>query len=218
MSVPLLQFSKGEIGPELYARIDADQYSAGAKTIRNLIIQPYGGLASRPGFRLIGELDAFDEPFRLFPFQPSALGGASAFAIAAQDGYARVLTQGGFVLEERIKITAITKAVTALVTAPFHGYAVGDRVFFDGIEGMTEINGREGYVLTTPTDSTFTVGIDTTGYSTFVSSDGELRTATPTPTPTPTPPAPPVIPDPPPETGGGGGRGSGISNPHEQLP
>lgn len=216
--IPIVNFSKGELAPELYARIDIAQYEAGAKTLRNFVIQPYGGLASRPGFRLIGELDSFEDDARLIPFQASSLTADAAYVIGAQDGMARLLSSGGFVLEEGLKITAITKAAEAVVTSPFHAYEVGDRVFFDGIVGMTQINDRFATVLAVLSDSQYRIDIDTTDFSTFVSSDGTLRTVEPDPPVVPDPPTPPVVPDPPPTTGGGGGTGSGLGNRFEQIP
>lgn len=216
--VPIVNFSKGEIAPELFARIDVEQYNAGAKKVRNFIIQPYGGLASRPGFRVIGEVDDAAAEGRLIPFQASSLTADAAYVVAAQDGSARLLSGGGFVLEEGLKITDITKAVNAKITAPYHGYAVGARIFLNGIEGMTELNERFAKVVSVIDDSNFTININTVGYSTFTGSDGTLRTAPPPTPPTPTPPDPPVVPDPPPTTGGSGGSGANNRNPHEQLP
>ena len=46
--VPLLNFTKGAISPELQARIDTAQYGAGAKQLNNFIIQKYGGASFRP--------------------------------------------------------------------------------------------------------------------------------------------------------------------------
>lgn len=216
--IPIVNFSKGEIAPELYARIDIAQYEAGAKTLRNFIIQPYGGLASRPGFRLIGELDSLDDLARLIPFQASSLTADAAYVIGAQDGMARLLSSGGFVLEEGLKITGIDKQAQATVTSPYHAYEVGDRVFFDGITGMTEINKRFGKVLSVPSESQYIVDIDTRAFSDFTGSDGVLRTVEPDPPVVPDPPTPPVVPDPPPTTGGGGGNGSGLGNRFEQIP
>jgi hypothetical protein len=65
-------------------------------------------------------------------------------------------------------ITAITKAATPHVTAtPVP--AEGTVVTFAGVVGMTEINGKSG-IVTNPVAGGFDVaGIDTTGYTTYVS-------------------------------------------------
>lgn len=206
-TTPILNFSKGELGPQLYGRIDASQYAAAGKRMRNVIAQRYGGAAARPGFRLIGKLDDQDQPVKLVPFQFSI---DQAYVIGMQQAKARLLAFGGFVLEQNTKITAISQASAAVVIAPFHGLAVGDRVFFSGITGMVEVNGRQGTVQSVSGTDGFTVDIDTRSFGAFTGSDGTSNVAPP-PAPTPTPsPAPTPTPTPPPETGGGGGSGGDI--------
>ena len=200
--VALPNFSKGELAPLLWGRVDAPQYSAGLRRARNFIVQRYGGVSFRPGTRLVGKVDDPTQPVRLAAFQFSI---DQAYVLVMGQGGMRPVANGGFVLEDDLKITAITKAANAQVTAAFHGYAVGDRVYFANVVGMVEINGRFGKVLSVPTANTFTVDIDSTGFSTFVSSGGIVRTGSPTPPPVP-PVVPPVVPaTPPPDTGGWGG-------------
>ncbi len=208
--IPFTNFTKGEISPELQARIDTDQYRAAAKKVRNFIIQKYGGLSFRPGFRFVGEVDSVDQNVRYLPFQYNM---EQAYIMALGDEQMRLLTAGGFVLEENTQITAISKAVNALVTSAFHGLAIGDKVYFNGVVGMAEINNQFGTVQTVPAADTFTVNIDTSSYGTFVSSTGVVRGAPPTPPPAdpPLPPAPPA-PPPEPETSDGGGSGGSIGS------
>jgi hypothetical protein len=206
-TIPFANFTKGEISPELQARIDTNQYGAGAKKVRNFIIQRYGGLSFRPGFRLVGEVDELDKNYKYVPFQYNL---EQSYIMAMCDQDMRLLTQGGYVLEENLQITAITKAVNAQITAAFHDYVVGDRIYLDGITGMVELNGRTARVLTTPTDDTFTIDIDTTNFSTFVSSTGTVRVGAPPPVVSPTPPTPPTPPPADPPVAGGGGSGSYI--------
>ena len=105
------------------------------------------------------------------------------------------------------KITAISQATQAIVTSPFHGLTTGDRVFFSGITGMTQINGRQGTVQSVSGTDQFTVDIDTRAFSVFTGSDGTANAAPPPP-PAPTPtPDPTPTPTPPPDIGGGGGTG-----------
>jgi hypothetical protein len=191
-TLPLTNFSKGEISPELQARIDTAQYEAGAKRLRNFIIQRYGGASFRPGFRLVGELDSITSSPRYLPFQYNV---EQAYIMALDEGYMRLLALGGMVLEDNLRITAITKAANAQITAAFHAYLVGEKVYFHGVTGMTEINGRTGTVVSVIDADNFTVNLDTTGFTTFVSSDGIVRGGAPAPTPAPTPPpVPPALP------------------------
>jgi hypothetical protein len=68
-------------------------------------------------------------------------------------------------------IANITQAVNPTVTTLVdHGYSVGSKVRInlkDSANGMLEINEMVATVLTTPTAATFTIDIDTTGFTAF---------------------------------------------------
>lgn len=210
-TLPFTNFTKGEIAPELQARIDTSQYLASAKKVRNFIIQRYGGLSFRPGFRVVGEVDDITKNIRYAPFQYNV---EQSYIMVLEDKRMRLLAGGGYVIEDNLKITAITKAAQAQVTAANHAYAVGDRVFIDGVEGMIEMNGVYAIVTQIMSANAFKINVDSTNFSTFTSSDGIVRgSAPPPPPPDPVPPTPPPPPPPPPpvtDTGGsGGGTGGG---------
>lgn len=59
-------FSTGEIAPELWGRSDLNAYANGAARLRNVFIEPSGGVRRRPGIRLI---DALPGPVRLVQFE-----------------------------------------------------------------------------------------------------------------------------------------------------
>ena len=65
-------------------------------------------------------------------------------------------------------ITAISKAVQAVVTCAGHTFVAGESVHFTGVVGMTEINGRRGKVLSTLAGS-ITVDINSSGFSNYTS-------------------------------------------------
>jgi hypothetical protein len=198
----LINFSKGEIAEELIARIDVASYNASAKQARNVIILKYGGLTKRPGTRLVAKAYDSTLPVRLFPFQFSL---TQAYALEFGQGYMRPAANGGLVLEQPLTITAITKAVNAQVTVAFHGFSVGDQIYFNNVAGMVEINGLFANVKSVVDANNFVIDIDTTQFSTFTGdSGGIVNTGAPPPPPTP-PVVPPVVPPPsPPATGGGG--------------
>ena len=199
----LANFSKGEIAPALYGRIDTNQYAAGLKRARNFIVQKYGGVTFRPGTRLVGKVDDPTLPVRLAPFQFSI---DQAYALVLGQGTMRPIARGGFVLEANTKITGATKAVQCALTVPFHGYSVGDRLYLTGIAGMVELNNRFATVVAVPDAATIVIDVNSLSFGTFVSSDGTLNAAPPPPPPPP-PDVPPVVtPDPPPDVGGGGGN------------
>jgi hypothetical protein len=65
-------------------------------------------------------------------------------------------------------ITAITAAYRAQVTSSAHGLAVGDRVTFAAVGGMTQINTLVGTVIAEDTN-TFIVDIDSRAFSAYTS-------------------------------------------------
>lgn len=209
-TIPFANFTKGELAPELQARIDTSQYAAGARRVRNFIIQRYGGLSFRPGFRLVGEADSVDELTRYVPFQYNM---EQAYVMSFEDERIRLMASGGFIAEEDLQITNVTRAVNAEVEVAFHGYSVGDRIALGTVVGMTELNGRVARVMSVIDDDHFTIDIDTSYYNEFVSSSGTIRVAVP-PAPPPDPPAPTPPPPPPPEPPVviGGGSGSDIGS------
>lgn len=207
-----LNFSKGEISDELLGRFDVASYSAGLKRARNVIILKYGGVTKRPGTRIVAECYAGSADMRLLPFQYSLEQG---YALEMGQGYMRPAALGGMVLHEELAITAITNAVNAKVSVAFHGYAVGDQVYFFGVEGMEEINGRVCSVTSIVDPDNFTVDADSTNWGVFTSATGgATRTEAVDPDPAP-PVVPPVVPPPapPPVYGGGGANIPGAKLP-----
>lgn len=202
MRAALPNFSKGEIGPELYGRIDTPQYAAGLKRARNFLVQKYGGVTFRPGTRLVGKVDAPNEGLRLLPFQFSI---SQSYVLVMQNGSMRPVARGGFVVEQDTKITAITLGNPTRLWITNHGYVVGDRLFLDGIEGTVELNKRFVTVTAVPDSASVLIDVDSSGFGAFISSDGVDNAVPPPPPPAP-PVVPPTSPPPaPPPVGGGGG-------------
>lgn len=49
-------FTAGQLDPKLRGRIDVGQYYAGAETLRNVLVQPQGGVVRRPGTLFVDEM------------------------------------------------------------------------------------------------------------------------------------------------------------------
>ncbi|KQN10271.1 hypothetical protein ASE85_02475 [Sphingobium sp. Leaf26] len=211
-------FSKGEIAPDLYGRFDVDAYQASVRKARNVVILKYGGLTKRPGTRLVAEVLDASKPVRIIPFQFSI---EQTYALELGQGYMRVASAGGLVLNEELAITAITNEAQARVTAAYHGYAVGQQVYLSGIAGDLgdQLNYRFFTVAAVVDANRFSIDVDTTAMPAFSTAEGGItRTAAPDPDPVPPVVPDPVVPTKPPSTGGGGGDGRDPTNPHEQLP
>jgi hypothetical protein len=92
---------------------------------------------------------------------PGAVGGAGSF---------RVVNVNSIFYPKTRYIVNITQAVNAVVTTSVnHGYVAGQEVRFNivnSLNGMTQLNQQVGTIIST-TASTFTVDINTTGYTAF---------------------------------------------------
>lgn len=145
---------------------------------------------------------------RLFPFQFSDEQG---YALEFGQAYMRPLALGGAVLEDGLKITAITKALNAKITAAYHDYSAGQQVYLTSDTpatfGMVEILDRWLTVVSVIDANNFTVNIDSTNFTTFGSDVGTVRTGVPTPPPAPPAVPPPATAPPPPVVGSGSGGG-----------
>ena len=208
-------FSKGELADELIARVDVAAYGAGTKRARNVQILKYGGLTKRPGTRIVAEVLDATKPVRLIPFQFSI---EQTYALEMGQGYMRPAALGGMVIEDRLTIQAATQTNPLQITAPYHGYAAGDFVFFgDDINGMIELRGRIARVTAVADANHFSVDIDASGFSAYIGDSGGITRSAPAPAPAPAPSVPPPspTPTPPPVGGGGGGGGGGGFHPGE---
>jgi hypothetical protein len=66
-------------------------------------------------------------------------------------------------------VTAATKANPGVITVVGHGLATNDKVVFASVGGMTELNTGGVYTATVLTADTFSIGVDTSGFTTFTS-------------------------------------------------
>jgi len=197
-------FTRGVFSPVVQSRRDVEAWQAGAARLTNVTLMKHGGVRKRMGTELVYVQPEADDETRMLPFTFST---GQSYALLMGQATMRPLALGGVVLCEPFGITAITRANPGVVTAPFHARETGDEVYFFGIEGMDELNGRLATV-TVIDANTFSINIDTSGFSAFTGDDGVVRTEAPAP-----PPAPPTVPDPtpppttPPTTPPGGGGG-----------
>lgn len=111
------------------------------------------------------------------------VGGPNAFTIvpAANNvdtgvtiGNYQIVNWSSLFYPRNRNITAITQAANAVVTTPLpHGLIVGQKIRFvipsvtNVAYGMTQLNNITATILTVPTPTTFTVDVDTTGFTAF---------------------------------------------------
>lgn len=64
----LRSFAGGEVGPEMFGRIDDAVFQSGAREVRNFITRPQGPAFRRPGTRLVREVKDSTKRTRLIAF------------------------------------------------------------------------------------------------------------------------------------------------------
>ena len=198
--IPQVNFSKGELAPELYGRFDVDAWQSGLRKARNVILMKYGGVTRRPGTRLVGEVLDATQPTRLIPFQFSL---TQTYALEFGQAYMAPCALGGRLLEDEQPITAITNAANARLSIAYHGFAVGDLLYITGVAGGLGVLLNDGtWTVTAVIDAnTVAINADTTSAAAFSGCTGGTANSAPpavvtppvVPPPATTPPVPPIV-------------------------
>lgn len=173
-------FAGGEIGPELWGRVDQTLYAIGGRTVRNIIQRQYGGWINRPGTRYLSPARYPEKKFRLIKFQFNEI---QAYQLEFGDFYMRVIKDDGHVLEANKTITGITQASPGVLTSAAHGYSNGDDVYVTGVVGMSQVNARF-FRVANVTTNTFQLTdyhgdpVNTTTFAAYVSGGTVARVYT----------------------------------------
>lgn len=158
-------FSGGEASPRSIGRRDVERYFSSTALMQNMRPVPQGGVVRRSGTRFVAEVKDSADIARLIPFR---YGDGDSYVLELGDAYQRVYRERAQVISSTKTVTGVTKANPGEVTAASHGFSTGDQVYLDGIVGMTELNGRR-FTVTSTGANTFTIGVNTTGYTTYSS-------------------------------------------------
>lgn len=104
-------FNMGVLSPEMMARTDIEQYYRGAKTIKNGVVLPQGGVTKRQGFKLLSDLDVtntaayFQNSGGVVRALPYLYNGAVFVVIITASGFLSVLSENGAELLAPIDIS-----------------------------------------------------------------------------------------------------------------
>lgn len=166
-------FAGGEITPELAGRLDLVKNQTGVAEATNFMVLPHGPLTRRAGTEMCTEISNSEYPARVVSFAFSADQTA-----ALEFGHLtlRIIIDGAVVVEPTLTITGVTKANPGVVTYTGTDPTNGRMVFFAGLGGMTELNGRYGKIANVNAGAnTFEIDdpagnpLDTTGFTTYTS-------------------------------------------------
>ena len=136
-----LSFSKGEVAPALYSRVDQTAYATGLKTLKNFLVKKEGGGQNRPGTKFVGEVYDSSKITRLIPFDN---GDGDTWALEFGHNSLRFYTEGAQYLNSGVTITGVTNANPGVVSYSGSDPSNGDQVFVTGISGAigTYLNNR----------------------------------------------------------------------------
>ena len=87
--------------------------------------------------------------------------------------YMAVFADSSLTLNSPKLVNTITNANPGVVNVTAHGWSTGDKVLFQEIRGMTELNGNT-YTITSLSADTFSIGVDTTAFDPAVAYDANL--------------------------------------------
>ena len=89
-------FAGGEISPVLRGQNQFSKYSVAAEIIENMIVEPFGGVANRPGMRFLAQTK-INEPVRLIKFEYS---DAEQYLLEFGNFYVRVWKNNNIVVDK----------------------------------------------------------------------------------------------------------------------
>jgi len=152
-------FAKGEVGPDIYGRVDTAAYRIALRRALNVVVRSSGGVRRRGGLRFVGPCKQHVYKPRLIPFEFKKL---DSHILEFGEEYIRVIRGDDYVTETAKNITGITQANPGVVTSNAHGFANDDQVYIAGVGGMTALNGR-WFIVAGVTANTFTLKDQVTG-------------------------------------------------------
>ena len=164
-------FTRGEVGPALYGRVDLTLYAAALRRAKNMLVHQFGGVSNRPGMKYLGPVKDHSAGARLQKFQ---FKSTDTHILEFGNNYIRFMRNDAHITEAAQAITGATKANPCVITTSgAHGYSNGDEVNITSVVGMTELNNRR-YLVANKGTTTFEIkdqftGVDvnSTAYTTY---------------------------------------------------
>ena len=132
-------FAGGVIAPEAFGRLDMTKYQTGLSEAENFVVLPHGPIQNRAGTEYVMHVKDSSQPTVVIPFIYSS---TQSYALQFGNGYMRIHTNGGSVLETAKAITAVSIAAAGVATIPAHAFTTNDIIFISALVGPTGLNGR----------------------------------------------------------------------------
>lgn len=140
MKLAQVSLSSGEVSPSVAARVDVARYQTALGICRNFYVLPTGGVANRPGTRMVNQTKLGDHDCALLPF---IFSDDQAYILEFGAGYIWAYTGAGIVASDNVTVANVTDILDvtagpahfAIFTDVPHGRAVGETVFLRDIVG-----------------------------------------------------------------------------------
>ncbi len=150
-NVALSNFVGGELSGLLSGRADLPVYKRSVERAENFMVLPQGAAQYRTGTRFVHQTRR-NKRGQLIKFQ---FNDQQAYQIEVTAGYFRFYKDESIITEDPVAVSNVTHATQAVVTAA-SAFKNGDEVFLNGIEGMTQLNGRS-YLVSDVSGLTFKI-------------------------------------------------------------
>jgi len=169
--LPQPSFSRGEISPSLYGRVDLSLYSTALRKLTNMFVRPFGGASSRSGTRYLARTKYQDRKSVLVKFIYST---EQVYLIEFGHLYALIYANNAKVRTGTVfTVTSVgeTGGHFVVTTSGAHGLSVDDVVAIRDVVatgGYKAIN-DDWTVAAVPTPTTFRVARNSSAGGTYVS-------------------------------------------------
>lgn len=109
-------FARGEIGPDLYGRVDVAAYAVSLRTALNAIVHSYGGVSNRSGLKFIGPCSSHTgTPPRLIEFKYNT---EDTYILEFGEQYMRVIRNDVHVLELPLVFRGLLRLILSSLLLP----------------------------------------------------------------------------------------------------
>lgn len=161
----------GEVSPPVGARVDLAKRSVSVELADNFQSTFTGSMESRSGQKFVARCKPSAGPHRILEFE---FNTSQTYVIELGDQYMRFHTNGLQILDSADvqAVDGATQANPVVITSIGHAFTDGDEIYISGVDGMTELNGRNFIVRNVVGDdyeiqTLNSVNVDGTGYGAF---------------------------------------------------
>ena len=161
----------GEVSPPIGARIDLSKRTVAVQLAENFTSTFTGSMETRAGQKYVAQCKPDAGPYRLIDFE---FNTSQTYALELGNEYIRFHTNGSQILNSNriFGVDGATQANPVVLTCVGHTFVAGEEIFVSGVDGMTELNGRN-FIVRNVVGNTFqiqnlnSVNVDGTGYGAF---------------------------------------------------